>query len=1426
MSPIKKTAGTSVLVSLLLSSLSSVSSQGVDPVALSSSSACPAGASARRSWSFGNASEPHSVALAPTAVLAYGYSSVGYFVEAWGGGGGSGYPGYGGDYTYGSGGGGAYVGGYFDLSSLPSATLALVVGGAGSTAAAAGAPPPCASGCSPAPSQSPGCGGGQGAAASIVALAASPVGATAQVLIVAAAGGNGGERGSGSAGAGVGQTAATPDLYCEGNFCDFPGTGASPTGPGVSGCRQGAAPFSMPCYTGATTASGPLPLALPFSSAGGLVSVATGGTCTNACCGNGGGGLFGGGGSWFHSGGGGGSSYIDVGRATPGLTVSSSGSGASAGNAALLPPALAGAGSGSPDAGSAGHPGSAGAVVITECVRPCAAGTFLSAAAGGGCVACPAGAPFSLGGAQNAAQCRAARLAGPADTVFSLYGTAAEVAAGYSVGGGDSGGLTFVSDAFGAAGAALALTPAASLTTAAAQPMLPSGGAARTSSAWLRTTDCAVRLVYIWGATAYGQAWSQLISGNSATAGSSYLWGYNDDWDTQSSVCDGKWHHVAFSIDGLGGTPLGYVDGVPTAGALAHLGTFGAGQFNTPANVVFSISGSAGSISGYGAFSGAIFDVRVYGRALSAAEVLALAQPPLPSFPDAIMVPPAATAGAAAYAWVCAAGFFGNSATLAKSGADNSWSWLGGASAPNCTRCPASAPFSLGGAAAASACSAEAPPSPTDTVFSYSCDASEGLDGFSATAPGGLAFVPNRFGPAASALQLSLGSYLSTITVPAGLASGSVDRALSAWVLCSAGLFWEGNAGAGVLLEYGGFSNLARNGLAVRPAGATALYLVDNSGTDMDSPSVLCDGTWHHAAVILAGGIASIAVDGVITATQAEPLSTPASVVNIGWNGALSWGSGEVFAGVIDDVRVYARALTAAELAALAQPPLAAIPNAAASPSAPTLTATSYAFTCLAGSFGANATLVKNAATNGWAWLDGAPPNCTSCTPSTYSFGGAAACAYCPPGAAFVSATAGCAPATAPKDAAFYLSGTQSEGVGAFPVIAARVGVSFSADRLGNANGALVLASGSYLSAPGALAPAALPRNGNAAFSASAWIKCASISTYAAVLEWGAIGDTSQGATTTAIALTVGAPSAAGAIPLPYSGIVTTLAGSGAQSSVDGTVGTAASFNRPSYIAFVPAIGKFAVSTNGAIRLVTPTSGATSTLVQTAPAGVLYMQGLAVVDLGAADYALVISDITNNNARICTVSSSGAIATLATGFSSPGSLAVAVVDSVTVVFVADNHCVKRIAFSTGAVTDFAGSCDSGGYVDATGSLARFSYPMGLSVMSSGVLVVGEGSGSCRVRLVTPSAVVSTLAGSGTCGFADGVGLSGHSRQQQHRYRRRQQSGHSPHHPARRCDNTGRDCWVLGLCRWLGYKCLFCEPGCSCRNSSDRPDRGC
>lgn len=84
-----------------------------------------------------------------------------------------------------------------------------------------------------------------------------------------------------------------------------------------------------------------------------------------------------------------------------------------------------------------------------------------------------------------------------------------------------------------------------------------------------------------------------------------------------------------------------------------------------------------------------------------------------------------------------------------------------------------------------------------------------------------------------------------------------------------------------------------------------------------------------------------------------------------------------------------------------------------------------------------------------------------------------------------------------------------------------------------------------------------------------------------------------------------------------------------------------------------------------------------------------------------------------------------------------------------------NHCIRKIVLSTGAVTTFAGSPGIPGAINAQGTAASFRYPVGIARDTAGNLYVAD-SGNYLVRQITPSGVVSTIAGRvGVNGWIDG-----------------------------------------------------------------------
>lgn len=226
-------------------------------------------------------------------------------------------------------------------------------------------------------------------------------------------------------------------------------------------------------------------------------------------------------------------------------------------------------------------------------------------------------------------------------------------------------------------------------------------------------------------------------------------------------------------------------------------------------------------------------------------------------------------------------------------------------------------------------------------------------------------------------------------------------------------------------------------------------------------------------------------------------------------------------------------------------------------------------------------------------------------------------------------------------------------------------------------------------------------------------------------------------------------------------GVVSTFAGDGVPNVYAPTpgTGTAAHFGHPMGIATAPDGNFYVMDYWGyCVEKMTPAGVVTifaSNLgnpqaIAVGPSGNIYLANYTTTN-GNPPFYHTIYKITSAGAK--SVLAGGGTAGFAEGtgasakFKWPYGLAV---DADENLYVADagNYRIRKIT-PAGVVTTFAGSGVSG-RADGTGPDAQFSDPRALVIDGSGNLFVGD---SGRIRKITPSGVVSTIAG-GDAGYAD------------------------------------------------------------------------
>ncbi|MFE2277638.1 beta-L-arabinofuranosidase domain-containing protein [Streptomyces sp. NPDC059454] len=172
--------------------------------------------------------------------------------------------------------------------------------------------------------------------------------------------------------------------------------------------------------------------------------------------------------------------------------------------------------------------------------------------------------------------------------------------------------------------------------------------------------------------------------------------------------------------------------------------------------------------------------------------------------------------------------------------------------------------------------------------------------------------VEGRFGRAAENVR---GSY-RYVDLPAAVLAGAPALTLSAWVRPAHDAAWAR------IFDFGDGTTRYLY-LAARNAAGVPRFAVTVSGPGgeqgLDGTAPLPVGEWSHLAVTLADGTGTLYVDGTAVARSTDITLTPAALGTLtnNWLGRSNFPADPVFAGAFEDVDVFSRALTAAEITEL-----------------------------------------------------------------------------------------------------------------------------------------------------------------------------------------------------------------------------------------------------------------------------------------------------------------------------------------------------------------------------------------------------------------------------------------------------------------------------------------------------------------------------
>jgi len=185
-------------------------------------------------------------------------------------------------------------------------------------------------------------------------------------------------------------------------------------------------------------------------------------------------------------------------------------------------------------------------------------------------------------------------------------------------------------------------------------------------------------------------------------------------------------------------------------------------------------------------------------------------------------------------------------------------------------------------------------------------------NGYNATLNGG-SYVSGQIGQA-----VSLNGSSNYVSLPTGIVSSLSDFSIASWVYLNSSSSWNRvfDFGTGTSV-YMFLSPQNGSTSAVRFAITTG---GNGSEQQITGSSALPTGTWVHVAVTKSGNTGTLYVNGSVVGTNNSMTLSPSSLGNTtqNWIGRSQWSADPYLNGLVDDFRIYSRALSASEVSSLA----------------------------------------------------------------------------------------------------------------------------------------------------------------------------------------------------------------------------------------------------------------------------------------------------------------------------------------------------------------------------------------------------------------------------------------------------------------------------------------------------------------------------